>query len=545
MKAKKHTSVFMASVLTVLGSQLVVKLAGFVYRLVITNIEGFGDIGNGFYSAGFQLYTLLLSISSIGIPGAISKLVAESVAVGDTARANHIFKTALWLFCGIGLLCFAGLFFGADFIALHIIRMDGVQATLRALAPSILFVCLSSVIRGFYLGFGTVSATSVSQMLEQIFKSILTVFFVLALTAYSAEIMSAGANFATSVATLLSLLYLLWFHLRHCDTAQTNNVVPKSTRHSFWALSKTILQLSIPISLTSVIISVGRVIDTATITRGIAIAFASHIPGQAGIPTAAQLNEEAVRLSGMLSKSDTLINLPLALNIAFATVLVPTISSAVASHKPEEATDKITLSLLISILLALPCAAGMIVLAKPIYLLIYPNASSGYRLLQVSAISMIFVALNQTICGSLQGLGKVEVPVKALLCGVGLKVILNIFLIRMPQIHIYGAPISSVVCYGVACGICFVSLCRTLSIPLSIGKYIGKPLLCTGIMTAVTCISYSMCIKLLHSNLYAVLFTLGLSILVYAVLVLRAHIFTEQEIAQLPFGDKLQRHFQK
>lgn len=547
MKNTKKQSLFMSNVLTILWAQIAIKLMGLVYRLVITNIQGFGDLGNGFNSAGFQLYTLLLAISSVGIPNAISKLVSEAVAQGNRAKAHQIFQTAFRLFCGIGLLCAAGLYFGADFIAIRIIRMNGVQYTLQALSPSILFVCLSSVIRGYFVGLGDVSATSLSQMLEQAFKATLTIVFVLMLTSFSAEIMSAGANFATSVATMLSFAYLSYFYLRRrAGILATIDTVPLTRKNDFWRSAKHILMLSIPISFSSIIIALGRVIDTATITRGITYAFSHGIPGRIGIPSAAQLNMEAVRLAGILSKSDALTNLPLALNIAFSTVLVPTISAALITKNKKEASSKISLSLMISILLILPCTFGFITLAKPIFLFIYPNAPLGCELLQISSISMMFAAMDQTIFGSLQGLGKVSVPATALLFGVTAKFILNIILIRIPSINIYGAAISSVVCHAIAFSISLYSLRKEIKLALPAKKYVIKPFLCSIIMSLSAAGSYWLVVRISHSNALATLFAVIISMLVYAFTVLKMHILTDEEIDQLPFNNKVSsliKHF--
>lgn len=123
---KRSESAFWIGVLTMFGSQLAVKLLGLMYRLVITNVDGFGDMGNGYYSAGFQIYTLLLALSSVGIPGAISKLVAQAEAAGDRRRSEEIFRTAMALFFGVGLVCAAALYLGADWIARYVIRVDGV-----------------------------------------------------------------------------------------------------------------------------------------------------------------------------------------------------------------------------------------------------------------------------------------------------------------------------------------------------------------------------------------------------------------------------------
>ncbi len=298
-------------------------MLGLLYRLVITNIDGFGDVGNGYYSAGFQIYTLLLALSSVGIPSAISKLVAQAEAAGNHRRSEDIFHTAMALFFGAGLVCAAALYLGADWIARYVIRMDGVQGTLRALSPAVLFVCLSSVLRGYYLGLGSARAAGSSQVVEQLLKSVLTVAIVLALTGYSAQAMSAGANLATSIAAGGGAAYLALYHIRAKRKAGRPTAYRKLSKRALFALSKTILRLSVPVSAASIIASVGSVIDTGTVSRGIAAAFADGIPGQAGIPSAQELSQEAVRLMGVLSKGDSILNLPLALNTAFMTIWCP------------------------------------------------------------------------------------------------------------------------------------------------------------------------------------------------------------------------------
>ena len=473
--SKSSTSRFLTGVLTMAVSQLIIKLAGLVYRLVITNVPGFGDVGNGFYTAGFQIYTLLLSLSSVGIPNAISKLVSAQVVLGHRAEAHRIFRTALVLFFGIGLVCSGALFFGADFIALYIIKMDGVQGTLQALSPSIMLVCVSSVIRGYFLGLGSVTATSRSQVLEQI------------------------------------------------------------------SLCRTILSVSIPISLGSIVIAIGRIIDTATITRGIAAAYANGIPGQPGLPTPEALNQEAVRLAGMLSKSDTILNLPLALNIALATVLVPTLSGALAAGRRREAESKAAFSLLLSVLLAFPCAAGLISLAGPIYHLLYPNAPQGASLLAIGAVAMIFMALEQTINGSLQGLGLVFVPAQALLCGIGVKLALNLTLIRLPQVNIYGASFGSLGCYATACTICLVRLLKALPMDLAPKRYFWKPLTCAVLMGIAAHWGHAALTHLIGSSRWALLITIPLAAVLYVLFVLSSGILTKAEVAQLPLIGRKKR----
>ena len=214
MKENKKQS-FMINVAIILFSQIAVKLLGMIYRMVIINMDGFGSQGNGYYNAGFQVYTLLLAISSVGIPNAISKMTSERNAIGDYNGAHHIFKTALALFFIIGAVCSVLLYFGSDFIVNHVLSMEnanGAKYVLMALSPSILFVCLSAVIRGYFVGMSDMKATSSSQVLEQVFKCFLTILIVWKmgqLTFYrdadmKAYCLAAGANFATTDATVLS-----------------------------------------------------------------------------------------------------------------------------------------------------------------------------------------------------------------------------------------------------------------------------------------------------------------------------------------------------
>lgn len=570
IKSEKTHS-FMGNVAIILFAQIMVKVLGLVYRMVITNIDGFGNTGNGFYNAGFQVYTVLLAISSVGIPNAIAKMVSERAALNDYRGAHRVFTSALKLFAIIGIVCSVILYAGSDFIAVHIMNMDGAQYVMRALAPSLFFVCLASVIRGYFQGLSDMRATSFSQMLEQIFKCSLTIIFVILTVGvmpktmqfltritllYSPdgitppEIMAAWANFASSAATVISFVYLLIFYLKRRATIneRIKNSTGETENASTKKLMKMILMLSVPISLASIITAVNRVVDLATITRGIEIAFANGIPEIAGAaailnPTASELNTAAVTLSGMLSKSDTLFNMPLALNIAFATVLVPSISGAIAKGETKEASEKTSYSVLISILIILPCAIGYMVLAQPIYNIIYPATPDGADLLSLMSVALVFSALTQTITGALQGIGKVYVPAISILVGCIFKVVLNIALIRIPSINIYGAAISSIVCQIVAFLINFFVLIRYIPIKLSLGKYIIKPLVSGIIMGGVAFGVFTLLSSVMGTgyinNLIATVVSIAVAAVVYFALVLVLHIMSKEDILLLPAGTKI------
>ena len=175
---KKNKQSFMQGVMILMLSQIIIKLAGLVYKIYLTNKQGFGDTGNAIFSAGFQVYTLFLAISSIGVPNAISQMISAKVALGDNKGAYRIFKVAISIFGGIGFIGTTVLFLNANKIANNYLGIPEAEMTIMALAPSIFIVAVSSVLRGYFNGREKIRITANSQSLEQILKTILTIIMV-------------------------------------------------------------------------------------------------------------------------------------------------------------------------------------------------------------------------------------------------------------------------------------------------------------------------------------------------------------------------------
>ena len=528
MERKIKKPSFLMNVITIVFAQIAVKLLGFVYRMVITNVEGFGDIGNGYLNFGYQIYTLLLAISSIGIPNAISKLVAERCTLDDYKGAMRIFKTALLLFFCVGLFFSCLLFFGADFIAEKILAASQAGITLKTLAPAILFVSVSSVIRGFFAGQQNMHATNTSQVLEQFLKCLSTILIVMALVGHKPEIMAAGATLATSISTFLSMVYLFVFLSAHKKSIAENMKVapPAKIKGSSLKIAKMILLVSIPISLGSIVASLNRVIDIITVVRGLKTALRMTVPFS-------ELEKEAVRLSGILSKTDVLVNLPLALNTAFSTVLVPTVASAMAINNEEKAREKVSFSLLISIIIAFPCSIGYMVLAQPILSMIYPNASEGALIFAIVAPTVFFSAMSQTIYGSLQGLGKIFTPALSVLCGGVAKLILNLILVPIPSVNIYGAPIGSIACQAIAFFVSFSVLRKNLKVKLDPVKYFIKPFLCAVAMGAAAFGAERLIRP--YAGRMSALGAIITGAVIYFILIALSRVFSKEELESFPF----------
>ena len=205
---------FMQGIITLMLSQVLIKALGLFYKLYLTNKEGFGDAGNAIYNSGFQIYALLLTISSIGVPNAVAKLISEKLSVGDSLGARRIFKVAFAFFSIVGFCGSVFLFFGSKVIADKWLQIPEARLSLMILAPSIFFVSLISVFRGYFNGHENMKPMAKSQAIEQFTKTVCTIIIVEAICYFIGykdltSIMAAGANLATSIATLMCLIYLV------------------------------------------------------------------------------------------------------------------------------------------------------------------------------------------------------------------------------------------------------------------------------------------------------------------------------------------------
>ena len=525
---------FMQGVITLMFSQVLIKILGLVYTLYLTNRQGFGDKGNGICASGYQIYALLLTISSIGVPSAISKLVSERVAVGDNKGAHRIFKIAFATFAVIGLVGSLLLFFGANVIANQWLQIPDAEMTLVALSPAIFFVTVASVMRGYFNGRQKISVGAKSQTLEQVFKTLLTIIVVevvAILSNVSTEWMAAGANLATTLATFLGFSYLFLYYRserKEVATEIKNTVNYKYERVS--TIIKRILLVSIPITLTAIMSSINKNVDSFTVVRNL----------RAFMP-----EDQATALYGILGgKVDTLTSLPLAINVAFATALVPAISAAKAKGDNKTITEKTSFSLLISMLIGLPCTVGMFIFAQPILNLLFPNANDGALILQISALTIIFTILDQTINGALQGFGKLMIPTISLATGVFVKFIFNITLIKILSIGVYGAAWGSVACHLVAFCIAFTMLRKYIKLNLTFSKFVLKPVISTAIMGICSYFTY-LALKGIIVERLATIIAIMVAVVIYSLAIVALKVFTKDEFKMMPAGDKIVKFLEK
>ena len=259
------------------------------------------------------------------------------------------------------------------------------------------------------------------------------------------------------------------------------------------------------------------------------------------------LSESDAKLQyGILSgKVDTLITLPLSFNIAFATALVPSISAAIARKETESAQKRISFSLLVTMIIGLPCTFGMFVFAQPIINLLFPNATNGATLLQISAFTILFSVLAQTTNGALQGLGRIMVPAVSSFIGLIVKLILNILLVQIPGIGVNGAAIGSIFNNVLVFLISYYVLTKTIKLDIRFVKHIIKPVFATFIMCVCSFSLYVFLVKLAISAKIVTIISLIVAVLVYLISIILLKIFTKEELLMIPFGSKLYSKLQR
>ena len=420
------------------------------------------------------------------------------------------------------------LFFGANVIANQWLQIPEAEMTLVALSPAIFFVAISSVMRGYFNGRQNIKATARSQSLEQVFKTALTIILVeiiAIISNVSTQWMAGGATLATTLATMAGFGYLyLYYKTRRKEISTEIKSTVNYKYERVRTIIKIILIVSIPIALTAIMSSLNKNIDSFTVVRSLK-----------------QFMPEDMALSqyGILGgKVDTLTSLPLSINVAFSTALVPAISAAKARKDKKTITEKTSFSLLTSMLIGLPCTIGMCIFAGPILNLLFPNASDGTVILQISSLTILFTILDQTINGALQGYGKLKIPTISLGIGVLVKLILNLILVPIPEIGVNGAAWASVACHAVAFTIAITALRKNIKLNLTFSKFVIKPVLATAIMGICSYFIYLSLLGII-SNKLATIVAIVVAVVIYALAIIVLKVFNKEEILRVPMGNKI------
>lgn len=521
MSHRKQNFISGAAVLAL--AVAVTKLIGAVYKIPLGNL--LDKDGMAHFYVAYNIYSLLLIVSTAGLPLALSRLVSGADALGRTNQKKRIFRVTLSLFFVLGIVCCGIMLFFSDPLA-ALLHDSQAAPAIRMLAPAVFCVCLLSAIRGYTQGQGNMLPTAVSQIIESTGKLLvgLTAAWFLVRQGAAPNDCAAGAISGVTAGAGISLLVLaLW--LARTQNRETGADLPDSRR----SILHSLLQIGIPVTLGSVGMSLITLLDQ-TLVLG-------TLQRSLGLSEAA-----AAALYGEYTFGMTLFALPASFMYPMSISLVPSISAAMARRQPDAAQSSAASALKLSMVLALPIGAGLSVLAGPILHLLYPRvpqtAEAAAYHLRILGIASIFVCLMIVTGGILQAYGKERIPVITLLLGGGVKIAANYLLVTNPAISIHGAPIGTLLCYGCIAGMNLFAIAKAVPRRPRYLSALAKPIFATVLMALTAFSCYGILSRHLPASA-ATLLAILLAAIVYAVLILALQVLQKQEIEQLPKGNKL------
>lgn len=507
MNMKKNNTIY--GVIALLISQVLVKMFGLVYKLYLANKTGFGDVGNAIYNSGYQIYALLLTISTIGVPSAVAKLVAEQ---NNPKNRQTILKSSLVAFSIIGIIGTIILIKFSDFMASKMLDIPEAKISIIALSPAIFNVCIISVYRGYFNGINKINITAKSQTIEQIFKTIFTIVFVEIICIFSFSnvvYMAAFANFATTAATMCGAIYLC-----------TKNKNEKN--HGCVSIRKIckILCIAFPISVSAILASLNKNIDSVTVIRFLKL----------------YMSEENARIQyGILSgKIDVISSVPISFIISISATIIPLVASYNRNNNKNEICDIVRKYIKYTTLFILPCCVCMFIFSEQILELLF-GSSDGANYFKISSLAIIFIAMEQIINSVLQGMGKVFVPAIALGGGVIVKLILNLQLLRLsPEQYWYGgvtgACIATLVCHMIAFCVVFSVLKLKLKIKFKNFKFLLKAVIASCIMAMSWYYTYFVLNGIIIKKLAIILAGI-IAVFIYMISIYLLNLFSDNELS--------------
>ena len=524
---KKQNFMHGAAILTI--GVMIMKVLGAIYKVPLANI--LGDYGYGLFLATYNVYNIFFTLSTAGLPVALSRLIAEADANGLEVRKEKTFRTAIGTFAVIGILFSSIMFFGNGWLAESYLRKPDAALSVRAMAPAIFLVCLVSAYRGYCQGNGNMIPTTVDEVLEVLFKVIsgLIIAGLLVKAGYDLPVASAGAILGVSIGSVVSLGYMLFYKKKHYPAVRDRSGKTESTGQ----IIMDILRIGIPISLGASIMAILSSLDPGICESRLAAAGFSKY--DAGV------------LYGVYAKVQTLFNLPAAFMTPLTIAIVPAVAGAMAIGKKAEAEKTSEDAMRIASVISMPMGVGLSVLSYPIVNVLYPNSNAaGPGLLSIMGIASFFICLVLMENAILQASGKEKLPMVALISGSLLKILINWIIIPIPTVNIYGAPIGTLFGYCCMAVLDYIFIRKALGENPHLGKVLGRPLFCSVLMGASAFGVYSLCSRLIGTAgtlkmFVSMALAVVAGVIIYAVAVIRSRAITNEDMKLIPGGEKLGR----
>lgn len=515
---KSSNSKFLKGTLILTASSIVVKIIGSLNWIILSRVLG-GE-GIGLYQMGFPIYLMAITVSSAGVPVAISIITSEKLAKKDYRGAKRVFTVSLRLLLLTGLVFSSALFFGADFlINQHIIRDARTYYSIIALAPAVFFVTFLASFRGYLQGWQIMTPTATSEVVEQLTRVITMLVFADLFMPYGLAYAAGGASMGAGVGAICALLVLMWFYrrlkkrLQKEMEEQDTNVPQESAGH----IIKRLLRLALPVSLTSLMLPIGANLDLLIVPQRLEVA---------GFNV-----RHATELFGYLTgMAVPLVNLATIFTAAMTISLVPSISESKALHNLIAIREKIRIAFRVAMIITFPCFMGLYFLGEKVASLIY-NAPKAAGAIETMSIGILFLGMHQISTGILQGLGKTAIPVINMILACIIKVLLSWHFTAIPELGIKGASLATVADFAVAAIINMAFIYKYTGYTFSLTTIIC-PMIASGIMG---CVIYFVLALTEGLGMWCVLFAMAAAIPTYAIALTAVGGLTRKDLENVPF----------
>lgn len=543
---KKQT--FLQGTAVLAMATVLVKLMGFLFKVPLNNI--IGEDGFGYFNTAYDVYNVLLMISTTGLPVAMSRMISQAQTLGNHAQIKRIYRTSLYVFLTIGMVGSLGMLFFCRQLSVMVTTNENSWAAIAALAPCVLLICLVSAYRGFFQGQSNMTPTSVSQIFEAVTRLVVGLglaWLVMKLTgkAYvrmqgivlapgetaqdygDITLAAGGAILGVTLGSLISVVYL------HHKFRQSNQILSlgggtaKSTRSTM----KELLSIAVPITLGSAGLQIINLFDTMIYMR--------RLTG------ALQWTEKmADSAKGVYNFCQTVFALPCSFIPTITIAVIPAITASLTRKDLAEAKATSESSVRTMALIAMPCAAGLFVMAEPVIRLLCSTYTEdriqlAATMLVILGLTVIFNSLVLLLNAIMQAHGDVVTPVVNMLIGGIIKIIVNYILVGQPNLNIVGAPIGTFICYISITALDLIAMKRHISARPAIFKNIIRPGLSSAIMGAATFMVYRVLSNAISSWKLACLLSLAFAVVLYAVLVVFLRCLTYEDCMLLPKGEKI------
>lgn len=514
-----------ATILAIAG--IMCKILGGIFRIPLTNM--IGAEGQSYYGAAYPVYQLFYTIATAGFPVAISRMVSERVAKNDYINADKSYRIAMQTSVVVSIIAFAICCFGADQIA-DFVGNPGAAASIRAISIALLFTPFAASLRGYFQGLQIMTPSAISQVAEQFVRVCAGLILAYMFFRTNLEYAAAGATFGASAGMIAAMivLYIMYYRFRHQrrENAAQSAVIEETTRDRF----RELVEIVIPITIGSSIMPLMMTIDLAVIMRRL----------QA---TGWSLSMSKT-LYGLISGyCDPLVNLPVIFIDAITISLIPAVTRAFTLKIKSDLDGNIMTGLKTMMIIAYPCAVGLIVLAGPILHLLYPTkpdeAEMAIHTLQILSLGIVTLSVMRTLSASLQGIGKMTLPVINLGIGAVIKIVATYVLVGIPSLNVNGAAIGTVVAYLTAALLNYRGLRKHADVDLDLGNIFIRPLWASLIMGAGAIGMYKLIFMLHPSNLIASGIAIIFAVIVYFVMVFVTGAVSREELALVPKGETL------